>query len=540
MAWLEVERADGQFRIVTEGFHTQWLPDTQANRKTMILVLNLFMANERRSLFKDKDIAKIVPENHTRNVVMGHQAEFKKCGKDFLLTLIRKKVRDENVVNCIKEILCKAPLLSLDDIKNKVREEIGIDLARSTIDKLLEEVPYADIHASLEKQLKQGEIHYKENFVMQRLFELASSDGAINQDRCFIQAKPVEQACAPIVSHQVIEDSEDQDSEIKTLLESGSADENSLKTFWQSQLSWKLLAFTLYFHGISLSTIGGWFGGLNKSTICRWLDTIASAAKHHQISLPSLSSAIRIAVDEKFIRIAGKFWYLFAAVDCVTGYPIHVAIYPSTSTNYCQLFLLEIKRLGYLPQAIITDGHDPYIKAIANVFPDCRHLLCRFHVIKRIFYWFSAAKLHIPELEKITGKLFRTNYKRTVLRRIEKFKSLLPCEHKHLGERLENKLPQVLPAVGSTRLPSTSNAVESFFSAFDRFYKAKGPFVDLKSAQKHLNLFMLGYLYSIGQKAQPCPLEKAGLDVSSVPFYHLFNRPNLIQLRNRIRQQMAA
>ena len=353
MAWLEVERSEGQFRIVTEWFHSQWIPDIQANRKVMILVLNLFMANERRGLFKDKDIAKITPENHTRNVVMGHQAEFKKCGKDFLLTLIRKRVRDENIVNCIKEILCEVPLLSLNDLKKKVQDETGIDLARSTIDKLLEEVPYADIHASLERQLKRGEAHYKENFVIQRLFELVCADGTINKDDHFLQVKPIEQACTPIVSQQIIEESEaseNNDSEIKILLESGAADENSLINFWQSQLSWKLLAFTLYFHGISLSTIGGWFG-LNKSTICRWLDSIASAAKQHQISLPSLSSAVRIAIDEKFIRIAGKFWYLFAAVDCVTGYPIHVAIYPSNGSNYCQLFLSKSNALAIFPRS---------------------------------------------------------------------------------------------------------------------------------------------------------------------------------------------
>lgn len=33
----------------------------------------------------------------------------------------------------------------------------------------------------------------------------------------------------------------------------------------------KLLVFVLYFHGVSLSAIGNWFG-VQKSTVCRWLE----------------------------------------------------------------------------------------------------------------------------------------------------------------------------------------------------------------------------------------------------------------------------
>jgi len=56
------------------------------------------------------------------------------------------------------------------------------------------------------------------------------------------------------------------------------------------------------------------------------------------------------------------------------------------------------------------------------------------------------------------------------------------------------------------------------------------------SAQKHLQLFMLGYLFTIGSNWQSCPLEKVGYDVSRVPFYHLLNRPNITALK----QLMAA
>ena len=95
----------------------------------------------------------------------------------------------------------------------------------------------------------------------------------------------------------------------------------------------------------------------------------------------------------------------------------------------------------------------------------------------------------------------------------------------------------MLPAVGSTWRPSTANGVERFFGAFDRFYLVKGPFCDLASANKHLQLFVLWYLLRVGARGQACPLERAGGKVEAIPLYHLLNRPKVRLLRERMAQQ---
>src|SRR5882762_8154407 len=92
-----------------------------------------------------------------------------------------------------------------------------------------------------------------------------------------------------------------------------------------------------------------------------------------------------MAVDEKWIKIAGLWWYLFVAVDHVSGFPFHVALLPSNATPYCVLFLLHLKALGYHPKVIITDGWDAYVQAIARVFPNAQHLLCRLHALRAAF-----------------------------------------------------------------------------------------------------------------------------------------------------------
>ena len=240
-------------------------------------------------------------------------------------------------------------------------------------------------------------------------------------------------------------------------------------------------------------------------------------------------------MDEKWIKIGGVWWYLFAAVDCVSGYPLHVALYPSNRGAYCKLFLLEVRRLGYVPKVVITDGWDAYIQAIESVFPQAEHLLCRFHVLRSVFRRLRKEGVWDGEVWKQAGKLFQTPDKRTVRRRVDRLQVLV--EGLGVGGvvgGLVSKLPQVLPGVGSTWRPSTTNSVEGFFGAFDQFYEVKGPFRDVASAQKHLRLFMLAYVFGGGAQGQACPLEQAGQAVGKLPLYHLLNRPNVALLRQQM------
>ena len=106
--------------------------------------------------------------------------------------------------------------------------------------------------------------------------------------------------------------------------------------------------------------------------------------------------------------------------------------------------------------------------------------------------------------------------------------------------RLLATLPQRLPAGGSTWRPTTSNAAERFLGAFDRFYRAKGPFQSVASAQKHVALFLLGYVFetfsadATAERQGRCPLPVAGYEVGTMPLFHLRNRPNPSRWREAI------
>ncbi len=68
-------------------------------------------------------------------------------------------------------------------------------------------------------------------------------------------------------------------------------------------------------------------------------------------------------------------------------------------------------------------------------------------------------------------------------------------------------------------------------------YLRKWPFQDDKSARKLTGLFVVGYIFRMGLQGQACPLERAQVDVSLIPFYHLMNRPKLSILQERMAVQ---
>ncbi|MBU1379700.1 DDE-type integrase/transposase/recombinase [Myxococcota bacterium] len=548
MIQLEIE--NNKFRVITQVFKTSWLPYTAANKKVVLLVLRLIEDDNGNPLFTYNELATILG-NKGLTAAHDHVAKFRACGEEFdkaLKTLRNKYKVDEQIIKTVLEILREYdPMLSAKKILDLAREKLDQeDISVHMIRVALEQISAFEIRKILKNQLAKGKVDYKEEYVFQRLFKLAMDKADKSEIACHLPEKLQDElkATVPIPIIESIPEilAQNKNSKImecsKKLFE-GEVDSEKISSLWNSPLGWKLWAFLLYFQGVSLSVIGGWIG-VNKSTICRWLNDIARlddiGGKMKKVAFSS-----KVAIDEKWIKISGKWWFLFAAVDCVTKYPLHTAIYPSNNGNYCKLFLLELKKLGYRPKVVITDGWNSYIESIATVFPQAEHLLCRFHVICSIFRRLKKARIFHANIYTAVGKLFKTHYKRTVKKRIENLRKLLaPRDVKQVMGGLDIKLPQVIKAVGSTWRPSTSNAVEGFFSKFDRFYRLKGPFVDQASAQKHLQLFLLGYILTIGAKGQPCPLEKAGGNVMQLPLYHMLNRPNILALKEKIAKQWQA
>ena len=191
-----------------------------------------------------------------------------------------------------------------------------------------------------------------------------------------------------------------------------------------------------------------------------------------------------------------------------------------------------LKRIGKIPRVIITDGLSSYshvIHAMAVVGRKVKHILCHFHYQQGITRWLKKRfedKDEIAARKKKMKRVLQTNDKRTVRRRLQKLKE----SSQELGisewvEQTEEKLPKLLPSVGSACIPRTTNAIERFFRAFNRFYKVRCGFFSVVSAKRELILFLLMYMFVQQPESGKAPIESIMPDAREMPFYKMINDP---------------
>lgn len=546
---LNVEwNAEGtQFRVKVDRVYYGWFANTASNRKVVLVLLReMYDSRTGRRLFTEAALAALLGSTH-RQAVDGHMKGFRDAGGDLGKYVQRTRKVDVEVVALVWKTWSADPYVSLAELTARVNAGYeGPKLLNSAnVRKALEEISGYRIWRTMLRGVEKGRAHYDEVFLIDHLLRLLSEQ---TPEDSMVSALPegceVSELSASPAQGEAHDGPLKMSRRVVSRLEAFfspcnvSQIDSQVSGAWEGVSGLLLLAFVLYSSGLSYAVIGGWIG-VDASTICRWMVPL-SAYGWRWLQQQPLSFSGQVAVDEKHMTIAGVTWYLFVAVDCVTRCPLHLAILPSNSEWYCRTFLLELKAKGYRPYVIVTDGWDAYIKAIATAFPHAKHNLCRFHLIRSVFRRMSSLKFFDTAVCKALKTLFHTTDPRTVRRRLADLQDTLSSQGKTWCiEGLVAKLDQVMPAVGNPeRWPSTSNAAEWFFRDFERLaYLPKGPFQDLASAQKLTGLFVLGYVFRMGLKGQACPLERAQVDVSRIPLYHLLNRPNVSKLQELIAEQ---
>jgi len=411
-----VERKDTQFRVVAQGFSTDWWKDTPANRKAVVVILRSLRDRLGKPLFSYDQLAQ-VSESPNRQAAQNYMEEFEGCGGDMGDFLIRKRKVDGEVVAAV-EVEFRGDLwVGMEALAERVNSRLGReDLTASNMATALDQVPGRRVRQWFLRMVVRGEAHFKEGDVVRRLFGWVCS--GMGKETLGISEEvwaSLAEATEPLGAEELA--LRDQDVQVQErLLAEQEVTGEGLASLWESALGWVILAFALYMQGVSLSVIGGWLG-VDKSTVCRWFSHLGPVC-WSWVQSQKVAFSGKVEADEKWIKIAGVWGYLFAAVDAVTGYPLHLALYPSDSGSYCKLFLLELKQLGYAPVVIIPDGWNAYLRAISEVFPQAEHLLCRFHVLRSVFRRLRKAGVWESKVWKAVGKLFRTRDKRTVRRRV--------------------------------------------------------------------------------------------------------------------------
>lgn len=75
---------------------------------------------------------------------------------------------------------------------------------------------------------------------------------------------------------------------------------------------------------------------------------------------------------------------LLLATDPLSDFPVAFALVSANDQDHMRRFLRNLANWGFAPTVVITDGSNLYPTVLAEVWPQARHQLCVFHVIKEI------------------------------------------------------------------------------------------------------------------------------------------------------------
>jgi transposase-like protein len=526
MGYLRISLHNDQITIKASQWNLQ-IADTKSNRKVlMVLLRSLRNPVTDKPLFTFKVIADAFGYSDRRNV-NNYWRDFERCGQDILNYIRRKRKVDESVIEAVKSELAGNIQAKLPELCLKTNERLGrSDLTTENIQTALEQIPCTVIRREIMYRWEAGTFHPKEKYILEEVMA-ALQHNSPQKKKCALKLL----SDLDIKAHNTDEEgrcNSTQKEYAEKLLDVNSSpdeiDENvRLKVFWM----------TLYFWNVPLSRIGIWCGK-SKSTIWN-LITVLSCALWPIIKdiISARVNPSAVYIDEKWIKIKGKWHYWFVAIDVDTGLPVIDHLLKSQTKWTCRWFLIQMMRNRICPNTIITDGLAGYSWAISCVFVNARHLLCLFHHQQGVTRW---AKKHLVGFNKkqqavIKGKMkkvIQTEDTRTADRRLERLEKENLEEKWGLDAWLKitrKNLKRLLPAMRKNKYPRTNNEIERFFRQFQRFYKTRNGFGSPASAKSQLIIFMVIFLFTCQAKSGKAPIEKIMPEAKRMPFYHLLNDP---------------
>jgi transposase-like protein len=505
---LTVMKKDNRFRVEWQGNSIDWLPDTPSNRKTIVIFLRLLRDERGKRMFTFRELSLIV-SSEKRQASSGHVERFRGCGCDFLRFLTRKRKVNAEVVEAVLCELLRDPLAEMKELADRASKSLGRkDLTPANVKIAMEQISCHHIRGAIQKQIAKGEAHYQESYLLSEMMESGNAIG----ERAGIQV--------PEAEGMSISDP----SSIRSLLRPD-IPTSSVK----DSLKWVVYCMVLYYYGVPLSVLGSWLK-VHKTTVLRWMIGLSI----HLFPLVYEWIYVKVKgnivyIDEKWLKIRGKWHYWFVVLDSDTSLPLLACLLGTKSQWACRWIGMKLKRMGKIPREVITDGLPGYPSMVKDLLEKARHILCHFHHQQRVTVWL---KKRFQDKEQIAArkpkmkKVLQTQDKRTVKRRLGKLKE----SSEELGisewiQRTEANLPKLLPSVGSQRIPGTTNAIERFFRAFNRFYKMRCGFFTVTSARRELIFFLLMYVFIRQPESGKAPIESIVPEASRMPLYQMINDP---------------
>jgi transposase-like protein len=114
------------------------------------------------------------------------------------------------------------------------------------------------------------------------------------------------------------------------------------------------------------------------SDCLNWKVRQVNVPEYRQWTLQKFSGTL--SIDE--IHLGQRT--LLLATDPINDFPIAFALVSANDHEHMRRFLQNLKNWGFFPKVIVTDGSNLYPKLLEALWPEARHQLCVFHVLKDI------------------------------------------------------------------------------------------------------------------------------------------------------------
>src|SRR2546430_16067910 len=361
---LSVEVEGQRFRVRAPQVATQWLPDTAGNRHMTVVWFRLLVDDQGKPLYTLQELAPLVGSAN-RQAASQHLEDFRQCGEDFRAFVLRKRKVDATVVEAVLAALPQTPLAGPTELLARIQKRLGRnDLNAANIESALEHISCVPVLRTLRRQLEAGQGHYQEAWLLTELLEARSLPApppagwsGPSADRGMQLADPT--ALAALVT-----------PELPLAQVSGS-------------LCWLTFLMTLFYWNVPLSVLGRWCG-VHKTTILRWVLGLALAL--WPLLYRWIGERVKgsmVYVDEKWLKIRGRWYYWFVVLDVPTELPVLAALLPSRGPWACRWVGRQLRQLKKVPKVLITDG----LQAYAYLAPGAKHVLCRFHHQQGVTHW---------------------------------------------------------------------------------------------------------------------------------------------------------
>ncbi len=429
-----ISQSSGEIHLAISRPARLSLPDTAANRKTMVVLARRMSHSDGSKTGNTYKVISAAFGHKDRQWSNNHCREFSACGGDILDFLKRENKLEESAFTLIEQQILAAPLLSPaeqyaafqkahPEIKlSKVtfRTYVGRIDARKLLKRIRELLSQGEIQGNSETYLKELlealELTPSKRKEIVTLFPDAETDSTLPGPVFSIAGSGSAPETAPGPEMPVSQNSEAAAPEAETPPAGPAPMDSKIQKY--------LLVSVLYAAGLPYGMLSMLFG-VCPSTIHNWIYALCTQDMENWMKRAITHWSGRISVDEKYIKISGVWYYVLSAVDAQTGFPLLICLHPSLDTVSWQVFFAKFKLLYGVPAEVVSDGSWSLLAGLRLVFPKVRHQLCKFHKLKNltktIFRHVKDRSL-LTRCLRLAGNIFRngsTSSRKAAARRLQ-------------------------------------------------------------------------------------------------------------------------